>query len=446
MIKLENAEVMGWEHAIRGMRNPLNSWQKSDSFLCTEGVMTNEEIDSTCGICPNNGCCDIYDEEEERFIIGPNDYDLMKRLRNAGTDHRKFMRMITVYVDITAPIYWLAELDTYKIGTVRNSCSFMHKGVARPFNIDDFNIKDERVYKVLRPLEKKTYELDYPYQTDEYRTYTDHNGRNYRVYKNGFVIREGFDYTDNYGTGRTRHYAESEATIYQNKSGYFVIKLSGRNGGQMLLHRLVAKMWCEKPDGANQVNHKDGNKGNNSAENLEWVTAKENMQHGIKTGLYDELGDIHQRYKLWKYNIHVIPISKRMEFKRDCDLGLTHKELAEKWKITPSQANNIRYDINTYEYEDLFQECYIWDSLIEHLNYLRALYLETKDEKVFQSIRCLIPQGYMQKSTYMFNYEVLANMYKSRKNHRLDEWHTLCDWIKTLPCHELITGEFEKKD
>lgn len=444
MIKFEHTEVVGWEAAIRGMRNPLNSWSKSDSF-CSGN--------DKCSECPDRQKCDFYFSERgtgrpyrNRFsgdfhYIGPNDHDLMMRLRNAGTDHRKFMRMIVVYVDITAPVYALAELDTYKIGTVRNSCSFMHKGVSKPFEIDDFSVKDERIYKVLRPLEKKTYELEYPYQTDDFRYFTDHNGRRYRVYRNGFVIREGFEYTDNYGSGRTRHFEESEATIYQNADGYFIIKFAGRNGGHMLLHRLVAKLWCEKPDGAVQVNHKNGNKGDNSAENLEWTTASENMIHGIDNGLFDELGGIHQRYKLWKCNTSVIPTNKRIEFKYDCESGLTHKELAEKWNITPSQANNVRYIMKNNEHEDLFQECYIWDGIIEQLNYLRALYLDTKDDKIFQAIRCLLPQGYMQKSTYMFNYEVLANIYKSRKNHRLDEWHDFCHWIEDLPYHEIIIGE-----
>lgn len=442
MIKFENCEVLGWEHAIRGMRNPMNSWEKRDSYYCLGPACPD---DATLNLCKDE--CQFYktiDCESEciiPYIIGPNDHDLMMRLRNAGTDHRKFLRMITVYVDVTAPIYWLAEMDTYKVGVVRNSCSFMHRGVSRPFEISDFSIKDERIYKILSPLEKKTYELEYPYETTEFKPFIDANGRTYRVYKNGLVIREGFEYTDNYGSGRTRYIDESEATVYQNKGGYFVVKLSGRNGGQMLLHRLVASVWCEKPDDANQVNHIDGNKGNNSAENLEWVSASENMQHGIKTGLYDELGGIHQRYKLWKNGINLIPVQKRMEFKLDCEKDLTHKELAEKWGITPNQANNIRYDVRNYEYEDLFQECYVWDSIIEHLNYLRSLYLETKDDKVFQAIRCLMPQGYMQKATFMLNYEVLANIYKSRKTHKLDEWRDFCVWIESLPYGELITGK-----
>lgn len=110
MIKLEKTQVIGWEHAIRGMRNPLNSWDKSDSYF---GM--------------------------GEFILGVNDLDLMKRLRKAGTDHRKFMRMLTVYIDITAPLYWWKEFDTYKVGTVANSCSTMHKIQAKEFTLDDFS-------------------------------------------------------------------------------------------------------------------------------------------------------------------------------------------------------------------------------------------------------------------------------------------------------------------
>lgn len=125
MIKFEHTEVVGWEHAIRGMRNPLNSWEKSDSRYYNDP---------------------IYDTENPRLIhdnqifnIGPNDLDLMKKLAKAGTDHRKFMRMITVYVDITAPLYWWKEFDTYKVGTVANSCSTMHKIADKEFELNDFS-------------------------------------------------------------------------------------------------------------------------------------------------------------------------------------------------------------------------------------------------------------------------------------------------------------------
>lgn len=129
MIKIENIEVLGWEHAIRGMRNPMNSWDKSDSNYTIVDV---NEIEDSPYIY-------IDPDEDVSLVIGPNDQKLMKRLRNAGTDHRKFMRMIVVYLDITAPLYWWKEFDTYKVGTVANSCSTMHKIHAKEFTLDDFS-------------------------------------------------------------------------------------------------------------------------------------------------------------------------------------------------------------------------------------------------------------------------------------------------------------------
>lgn len=217
MLKIENFEVIGWEHAIRGMRNPKNSWEKSDSgwepqFDTEQGPVTGE------------------------FVIGPKDLDLMTRLRNAGTDHRKFMRMIVVYVDITAPLYWWKEFDTYKIGTVANSCSTMHKIHTKRFEREDFSI-----------------------------------------------------------------------------------------------------------------------------EHLE-----------------------------------------------NCD--------EHHWMVC-------------------------MDNVISALNVSREKYIETKDKKYWWQMIQLLPSSYNQRRTVMLNYEVLANIYKSRQNHKLDEWHTFCDWIKMLPYSELITGE-----
>ena len=110
MLKIENVGVVGWEYAIRGMRNPMNSWEKSDSEIYGGG-----------------------------YCVGSNDLDLMKRLCKGGADDRKFMRMITVYADITAPLYWWKEFDTYKVGTVANSCSTMHKIHTKEFTLDDFS-------------------------------------------------------------------------------------------------------------------------------------------------------------------------------------------------------------------------------------------------------------------------------------------------------------------
>ena len=234
MLKIENFEVMGWEHAIRGMRNPMNSWEKSDS----EWV---PRFDTVQG--PVSG----------KFIIGPNDYALMKKLRKAGTDHRKFMRMITVYLDITAPWYWWKEFDTYKVGTVANSCSTMHKIHAKEFTIDDFSHE---------------------------------------------------------------HLLEQ----------------------------------------------KDVNNPNDSCCNWNW---------------------------------------------EGCEI------------IAPI---------------DILEET------INMLNKAMKMFLETKDKKYWDVMIQLLPSSYNQRRTVMLNYEVLANIYKSRRNHKLDEWHTLCDWIEGMPYSELITG------
>ena len=231
MLKIENPEVIGWEAAIRGMRNPKNSWEKSDSGVCaTHGP-------AHCTDCVYTDCHADDVEIGTNYIIGSNDLDLMTRLRNAGTDHRKFMRMITVYLDITAPFYWWKEFDTYKVGTVANSCSTMHKLTAKEFELDDFS-HEHLIVASLNSLKRTIEDLN--------------------------ACREAY--------------------------------------------------------------------------------------------LSDEIKD-------------------------------------PEWKKE------------------------IWWQMIQ-----------------------LLPSSYNQKRTVMLNYEVLANIYKSRRNHKLDEWHTLCDWIESLPYSKLITG------
>ena len=248
MLKIEKTEVVGWEAAIRGMRNPMNSWDQSDSFICREETeMTNEEIEAKCGKCPRDTTtCGIYDKDPH-FIIGSNDLNLIMKLRAAGIDHRKFMRMIEVYVDITAPLYWWKEFDTYKVGTVANSCSTMHKIHTKEFTVDDFS-----------------------------------------------------------------------------------------------------------------------------------------HEHLIDS--IDENWDI---------------------------------AAGDECRSTPL---DILYDV------------------INALNIYREKYLETKDKKYWWQMIQLLPSSYNQKRTIMMSYEVLANIYKSRRHHKLDEWHTLCDWIEGLPYSEMITG------
>ena len=131
MIKIENFEATGFEHAIRGMRNPMNSWEKSDScFLHVK--------DYDCSFCADKKC-EARDTESMSCKIGSNDHALMTKLAKGGPVHAKYRRMITVYVDITAPLYWWKEFDTYKVGTVANSCSTMHKIHDKEFTLEDFS-------------------------------------------------------------------------------------------------------------------------------------------------------------------------------------------------------------------------------------------------------------------------------------------------------------------
>lgn len=145
MIKFENYEVVGWDHAIRGMRNPKNSWDRMDSDYA-----------------------DLYDDENtiigtnyRSYDIGPNDHELMMKLAKAGPVHAKYRRMITVYVDITAPLYWWKEFDTYKVGTVANSCSTMHKIHAKEFTLDDFSHEHLGAHSKIEPETEYAWDWQY---------------------------------------------------------------------------------------------------------------------------------------------------------------------------------------------------------------------------------------------------------------------------------------------
>lgn len=257
LLKIENTEVMGFEPAIRGMRNPKNSWEKSDSGRClTHGP-------AHCSECAyiHSGCNGSETDLDTRYIIGPDDLKLMTTLRNAGTDHRKFMRMITVYVDITGPLYWWKEFKTYRAG--------------RRFGDDEPNIIDEGY-------------LEYDIEMNSCST----------------------------------------------------------------MHKIADK---------------------------EFVLDDFSHEH-LLTGE---------------------PIPGR-----------------------------------------IYSAMGMMVATVENLNLFRKLYLKTKDKKYWWQMIQLLPTSYNQKRTVMLNYEVLANMYKSRKDHKLDEWHEFCAWIETLPyAKELIIGE-----
>lgn len=415
MIKIENIDVWGFEHAVRGCRNPMNSWAKSDSGYWKDG------------------------EDDYVFVVGKNDLDLMQRLYKAGTEHRKYLRQIFVSMDITAPLYWISELDTYKVGTVRNSCSFMHKGVSKPFEITDFSIHDDRVYEVLSPFKKKEYVLKYLYETDEYKIFTGENGREYKVYKNGRVVACSFEYIDTMGRHRTLSERECKPTI--TNSGYFELNIGGRSGQKWMLHRLVASTWLENADECDTVNHIDGDKGNNSVENLEWCSLSENIKKGFEDGLYENGKSLHTKYLKWKNTLSLTSPTQRLAMRKDREAhGYTCKQISEKYGISIKQANNIISNKKA-EDDELFALCYVWENTIDSLNKLRDEYLETKDNAVFQMIRCLLPSGYNLRFTYTMNYENVMSIINQREGHKLDEWREMVETLRTLPYVKEIRGE-----
>lgn len=264
MIKIENVSIAGWEPAIRGARNPMNSWEKSDSWFSNGDGDFYWDINHNSGPLP--GRC--YGKTLE---IGPNDLKLLNNLAKAGSDEAKFRRMIAVYVDITAPMYWWKDADTYKVGTVRNSCSTMHKIHDKEFTLENFSCE-----------------------------------------------------------------------------------------------HLIS--FNDMPDWRDHI---------------QWMIEDDLSSHLEITGPIIMAGD-----------------------------------------------------------QDWFSPYGFLKLTVKALNQMRKLFLETKDKKYWWQMIQLLPSSYNQRATLMLNYEVLANMYHARKNHKLDEWREFCDWIKTLPyAKELITLE-----
>ena len=353
----------------------------------------------------DNGCdcesCSIY--------IGPNDLDLMTRLCNAGTEHRKFMRMITVYVDITAPLYWWSEYDTYKIGTVANSTSKMHKMLAKPFEMNDFSFDKLTGYK----NEVGQYVPDFDY--------------NKEVWKE--IGKTGYEVSD---LGRIRHGNRILAGSYHS-DGYIFTTIKGV---QTPIHRFVANAFIPNPNNLPEVNHKDGNKMNNSVENLEWVTRSENVQHAYNMSL--------QPKGLSAYK-GKFTSEQREEIKKLWNSGkYSKREISKKYGVSHTCINDILN--NKYQYAtkvNVFET--VARPIVDTLNELRDSWIrETDEEKkkiIWYSILQLLPVSYNQRRTVMLNYEVLRNIYHQRKNHKLDEWHDFCDWIETLPyAKELLVG------
>ena len=389
MLKLENTEVFGWEAAVRGMRSPMNSWNKSDSrWGCVPG-----HTYPTCGEDCRYEC---------EYIIGENDLKLMKSLSKAGNDHAKFLRMINVTVDITAPLYWWKEHDQYKVGTTTNSCSTMHRLLSKPFEMDDFSFDKLPGYK----KEVKYFIPEVDEENEEWTTTVQDDY--YMVSTEGRVSHDG---------------RILSGSVHED--GYIYVNIRGK---QYAKHRVVAEAFVKNPENKPFVNHIDGNKQNNCVDNLEWCTQSENIKHAYKTNLQPKgLSTYKGKFTL----------EQREEIKRLWDSGVfSRRQLATKFSVSHTCINDIINDKYKYAEKVNVYEM-VARPLVDTLNELRDAWFicdnEEDKKKIWYSIIQLLPTSYNQKRTVQLNYQVLKSMYFARKDHKLDEWHTLCDWMLTLP-------------
>lgn len=422
-MKIETISVSGISGAILGMRLPMclnleEAKNKSDSVL---------------------NPCDI-----SQISVGRLDSQLCKNLIKAdscggGQPNSKFLRMIHVQAVVTAPTYFTAELDTYKIGTTRNSSSFMHKGTSKPFEIEDFEV-DEKIKEILSLTQERTKhkDLTYPYETDEYKIYKTENGREYEIYRNGRIFSKEFDYVDNYGTGRKRHFDRVEKIPTRVRNGYYQVNLGGRNCEKWLLHRLIAFVWLENPNNLETVDHINGDKSNCSVENLEWVSREENAIREHKNGLAKRY--LRTDYLAWKSSTK-ISFNTKNEIIELRKKNVTYKDIAKKFGISQFTIYSITKRKYLSPNSELFENAYIWEQMLNTLNELREMYLETKDDVYFRLLRQFLPMGYNYTFMYDCDYATLRNIYKWRKNHKLSEWHKFCDWIETLPLAEILICE-----
>lgn len=385
MIKVENLDAWGFEHAIRGMRNPLNSWDKGDSNFVDYDI------------CPL-----VYD-------IGKNDLDLMRRLYKAGSEHRKYLRQIFVSMDIIAPLYWWKEMDQYRINVTTNSCSTMHRLTEKPFQISDFSFehllgKDEREY----------FDLEIDGIEEVWRTIEQYP--NYMISNLGNVWSKR---------------REKQLKPCVNSSNYKKYVLSGKN---VYAHRLVAEAFIPNPNNLPEINHKDGNKWNNYVENLEWVTKSENALHAFENGL--RTIDGYTRYKVAQ-TAHRFSTKDIEDIKILFEDGYSKKEIAEKYNCANSVICNI-LNGNTYIQIDL-SPYDVARLIIDHLNQLRDIYLKTKDKEIWWQMIQLLPSSYNQKRTVTMNYENVMTIIKQRTGHKLDEWNDFVKILTNLPYVKEIT-------
>lgn len=314
----------------------------------------------------------------------------------------------------------------------------MHKGTAKEFTLKDFSIEhlfkeEENKYFDVDSDIGKANEVFVPINVEGFDGYV--------ISNTGIIKRLAHDVV--YPDGSTHHFPERIISQSVNSSNYKKVVLRNNNTiKNCYVHRLIAEAFIPNPENKPVVNHKDGNKWNNNISNLEWVTYQENDIHAVSIGLKKVSG--YNKYKVGKA-ARRFSDDEVENIKDMYNSGMMMSEIARKMNCCDSVINNI---INGKTYKEC--EMSPLDSfkiIIDTLNELREKYIEENDssikKKIWNNIIQLLPSSYNQKRTVMLNYEVLANIYKSRKNHKLDEWSIgFMKWIESLPYSEFITGEF----
>ena len=425
-MKIRTLEVGGFHPAMVAMRLPMKSGDKSDSGEChfvNKGRCGNELPDCTAEP-PRCFGCEMYGD----FAIGPKDHELSMKLIKAGSDHRKHLRLIDVWAEIQAPEYFFAQLATYRFGVDSVSSSLMHRGLKDEFTIDDFEVTDE-IKQMLTPAAHENGSHLIYGDSNEYKIYRC-GDRDYRVYASGKIVACEFSRIDD-GGAREKHFSERQLKPSKTKSGYFEVNIGGKKHNEKwMVHRLVAEVWMKEGhfEGA-QINHIDGNKGNNSLDNLEWVTRSENMQHAWNTGLCEKT--LRSKYTAFKNGLKT-NFSQRLKMRDEFNNGASIKDIASAWDLSYAATYDICLNIDRTGNKDAYEQALLWELTIERLNRLR-------ESGSIETLRSAIPGSYQYTRIYKFSYEALRNIYHARKNHKLKQWHVFCDWIETLPYSEFIT-------
>lgn len=432
MLEVKTIEIAGFLSAVEALRLPFGKECRSETEYSDSWV---EEY------IPNF-------QADVRVFFNELDLALMSTLINRGDEHAKVLRGIIVYAEINAPLLIWSELDTYRVGTERlSSESTMHTIGDGGLTILDFDVPSE-LYEILAPVkqEREISEL-YISEPKELKSVTKtYFGREYEIWNNGDIYSLPYSVNDQLPNGakRTKTFDKRKLKFgkARNEQGYYQVRLGGRNGKTVQIHRVLADAFVPNPNGYTVVNHKDGNKGNCSIDNLEWCTSSYNAKHAFDTGLRKT--GLHTRYLAYKsslkYTDEDVDAWKQLRAE-----GHTLTDIAEKYGTTKSMVsqyvNGKRFD-NISEYSALFNLANYYERTIREINDLAVLYNDTKDVDVLLEIKRILPTSYMQRRIQFFSYQALRRIYHQRHDHRLPHWHIFCKWIETLPFAKwLILGE-----